>query len=92
MYRGSYLNNLISTIESNLHKDSNNVVFINNHDGILLSKNQIDSLLDNDNDYHVLVHEYTKKEMQTAYEPFFEWIKQIYIEILNSIIMSYKRI
>lgn len=80
MYRGSYLNNLISTIESNLHKDSNNVVFINNHDGILLSENQIDSLLENDNDYHVLVHEYTKKEMQTAYEPFFDWIRQIYIE------------
>ena len=80
MYRGSYLNNLISTIESNLHKDSNNVVFVNNHDGILLSKNQIDSMLGSNNDYHVLVHNYTRKEMQTAYEPFFEWIRQIYIE------------
>ena len=44
MYRGSYLNNLVSTIESNINNDSNNVVFVNNHDGILLSKNQIEEL------------------------------------------------
>ena len=62
MYRGSYFNNLISTVESNLHKDSNNVVFVNNHDGILLSKNQIDSILDKNNDYHVLTHEYNKNQ------------------------------
>ena len=80
MYRGSYLNNLISTVESNLHKDSNNVVFVNNHDGIFLSKNQVEDILDKNNDYHVLVHEYNKNQMQTAYEPFMEWIRQIYIE------------
>ena len=90
MYRGSYLNNLISTVESNLHKDSNNVVFVNNHDGILLSKNQIDSILDKNNDYHVLTHEYNKNQMQTAFEPFIEWIRQIYIEDYKSSISEEK--
>lgn len=78
MYRGSYLNNLVSTIESNINNDSNNVVFVNNHDGILLSKNQIEELIESKDDHFVLVHTYQKDRMQTAYEPFFEWIREIY--------------
>ena len=80
MNKETYLENIINTIENNINSTNKKVVFINNHSNFMLSKNNMEKILhQNKDEYYMLEHTFRSDVMQSAYEPFMEWIRQIYI-------------
>ncbi|MBE5935286.1 MAG: GGDEF domain-containing protein [Lachnospiraceae bacterium] len=80
MNKETYLDNIISTIENNIDSNAKKVVFINNHSNFVLSKNRIQNLLVNSAEFVLLTHTFKSDAMQGPYEPFMDWIRDIYIQ------------
>ena len=85
MHRGSYLETILNSIEDNINNDSKNVVFINNHSSFVLPKNIIeDNIVAHKGNYIIKEHTFRSDIMQGPYEPFMDWIREIYKEDFES--------
>ena len=80
MNKENYLDSIINTIENSIESNTKKVVFINNHSNFVLPKNRILNALKSTNEYILLTHTFKSDVVQGPYEPFMDWIRQIYIE------------
>ena len=80
MNKENYLDSIINTIENSIESSSKKVVFINNHSNFVLPKSRILNALKLNNDHILLTHTFRSDVVQGPYEPFMDWIRQIYIE------------
>ena len=87
MNKEAYFESIISTIENNIDTSisSKKAVFVNNHSNFVLSKNIVETSVHYKKDeYYLLSHTFKSDTMQAAYEPFMDWIRDIYINDYKS--------
>ncbi|MCR5607596.1 MAG: GGDEF domain-containing protein [Lachnospiraceae bacterium] len=78
-----YLKKLVQSVVNNIGTKSNNIMFIRHYNSLFLTKYEIVGILE-DCGIRILFHEYESDSMQEAYEPFLEWIREIYEEEFSS--------
>lgn len=76
-----YINKLVDSLKSNINVRADNVIFIKHYNTLDISKEDIQSNIEDDDTLHLLYYEYSSGEMNQPYAPFLDWIKQLYDEL-----------
>lgn len=81
----SFVAQFIDSVRSGLGRTSQNTIMIKHYNTFDISKNHIEDIASKYEDIKFLYHEYNSKDMLEAYEPFMEWIRQLYYETSSDI-------
>lgn len=79
MYRNSYVYKFINQLVQDLAtEESDHYLFVKHYDAVMLTEELLSSCMPADSNILLLCHEYTSAQMQSAYEPFLNWIRSLY--------------
>lgn len=78
MYQNSYVHKFFSQLAQDLPTDSNHYLFVKHYDDVLLTEELLASILSAGSGIQLLYHEYVSTQMQGAFEPFLNWIRDLY--------------
>ena len=78
-----YLSNLIDSMLINLEVSDTNFVLIKHYNTLDLSRDYIVDVSEKRSKAKFMYHSFEAGEMLGAYEPFLDWVKQLYYELSN---------
>ena len=78
MHYNSYVNKFINQLVQDLSTESSHCLFVKHYDAVMLTEDLLSSCMPADSNILLLCHEYTSAQMQSAYEPFLDWIRNLY--------------
>lgn len=77
-YSTLYIHKLVDTLKNNLSIKENNIIFVKHYNTLNVLEEDVHACVDKEEDLKFLYHEFSSEEMQRAYEPFLEWIKELF--------------
>ena len=85
-YYNMYIKRMMNNLLTSIYPDKIDYVFIK-RSSTADSTNINNELLKNEfnNRVKILCHQFNPNKMQIAYEPFFQWIKELYYEFFSTV-------
>ena len=74
------IKNLIDTLVMGAGEMGQDVLAIRCYNSWTITEDMVKECIDDDDDVRVFFHEFTPDKMADAYEPFLDWIKEIYMD------------
>ena len=78
MYHNTYVYKFISQLAENLPLKTNHYLFIKHYNPVLLTEEMLAPSIAGYSDILLLCHEFNASQMQSSFEPFFIWIRDLY--------------
>ena len=89
MYTNSYVYKFINNLKQNLSEKTEHYLFIKHYNPISITEKYINSFLSPEQKTNIepvfLFHEFNVSQMQSAYEPFLSWIRDLYFTHFNEL-------
>ena len=89
MYTNSYVYKFINNLKHNLSEKTEHYLFIKHYNPIFITEKYINSFLSPEQKTNIepvfLFHEFNVSQMQSAYEPFLSWIRDLYFTHFNEL-------
>ena len=83
MYNNSYVYKFIMQIKNHLSEDTEHYLFVKHYNPISITEDLFHSsyslFQDSKNEPLLLCYEFTSSQMQSSFEPFLIWIRNLYI-------------
>ena len=76
-----YIANLIDSMLHNMDEQSSNFMLIEHYNSLDLSYDDIMEIAAGKTDFKFLYHSYETGDIITAFEPFFDWIRDLFYEL-----------
>ncbi|MDD6069462.1 MAG: diguanylate cyclase [Clostridiales bacterium] len=78
MYSNSYVYKFIQQVIQDLSKDVKHYLFVKHYNSITLTRETIEAAIPECGNEMILCHDFSSSQMQSAYEPFLIWIRDLY--------------
>ncbi|MBD5544855.1 MAG: diguanylate cyclase [Lachnospiraceae bacterium] len=78
MYQNSYVYKFINQLVQDLPIEANHYLFVKHYDAVVFTEELLSSSIPMDSGILLLCHEFTSTQMQGAFEPFLDWIRNLY--------------
>lgn len=78
MYYNSYVYKFISQLVQSLSSESEHYLFIKHYNSFLITEESLTQMIPDNLDILLLCHEFSGAQMQSAYEPFLTWVRNVY--------------
>ena len=85
MYSNSYVYKFIQQVIQDLSKDVKHYLFVKHYNSITFTKETIEAAVPERGNVMILCHDFTSSQMQSAFEPFLIWIRDLYNAYFNDI-------
>lgn len=85
MYHNSYVFKFINQLVQNLSTESDNFLFVKHYNTVTFTEEFLSSSIPADSNILLLCHEYTSVQMQSAFEPFLIWIRNLYFNYYQDV-------
>ena len=79
--RDVYMQKLVGNILNNYNVKDDNFVFIKHFSNVGIARVDIEDMLIKHKDVYLLYHQYDHNQVNDAYEPFLEWISDVYYNL-----------
>ena len=78
-----YIDNLIDSMLHNMDEQSSNIMLIEHYNTLDLSYDNVMEMAEEKSDVKFLYHSYETGDIVTAFEPFLDWIKELFYELAD---------
>ena len=78
-----YIVNLIDSMLHNMDEQSSNIMLIEHYNTLDLSYDEVMEIAEEKSDVKFLYHSYETGDIVTAFEPFLDWIKELFYELAD---------
>ena len=85
MYYNSYVYKFIDQLVQNLSSETEHYLFIKHYNPVPLTEESLVQAIPKDSDILLLCHEFSNVQMQTTYEPFLIWIRNLYFSFYQNV-------